>query len=485
MLDKSTRAKYTVVIGLEVHAQLMTRSKIFSSDPNLYGAPPNTNISVLTLGHPGTMPRLNKKVLEYAIRMGLACDCQISRYTIFDRKNYFYPDLPKGYQIMQDKYPICVGGGIHIRVPDQPEKRVKLHHIHMEEDAGKSIHPENEPETLVDLNRAGVPLIEIVTEPDLRSSAEAYALLNEIRKMVRYLEICDGNMEEGSLRCDANVSLMLNDARVYGKKVEIKNMNSIRNVQKAIDHEVDRQMLLLEAGEEIPSETRLYHADRGTTYSMRTKEELNDYRYFPEPDLCPLEISEEWLDNIQEAMPALPYELFHKFVNHYQLPAYDAEVLTESKAMAAYFKATCQHTTHYKAVSNWLMGPVRSYLNDSSMTIGSFSLPPDYLAMLVELVAGDKVSFAVAQQKIFPQMLQKPGKTPLEHAQKMNLLQESNTDSLQPIVKDVIAAHPDKVAAYRKGKKGLLGMFMGEVMKRSGGKANPKVASELLKKELG
>ena len=485
MLDKSTRAKYTVVIGLEVHAQLLTKSKIFSSDPNQYGASPNTNISAITLGHPGTMPRINKKVIEYAIRMGLACGCEITRYNIFDRKNYFYPDLPKGYQVMQDKTPICVGGGIHIRIPDLPEKIIKLHHIHLEEDAGKSIHLENESETLVDLNRAGVPLIEIVTDPDLRSSDEAYALLTEIRKMVRYLDICDGNMEEGSMRCDANVSLMLKGATEYGKKVEIKNMNSIRNVQKAIDHEVVRQIKLLEAGESIPSETRLYNADKGTTYSMRTKEELNDYRYFPEPDLCPLVVSEAWLESIKEAMPALPHELWHKFVDKYELPPYDAEVMTETKGMARYFEDVCHHTRQYKAASNWMMGPVRSYLNEQGCEIERFPLGPEYLAALVELVAQDKVSFAIASQKIFPQMLKDSSKSPMDYAEAMNLLQESNSDSIQPLIKEVIADFPAKAEQYRKGKKGLLGMFMGEVMKRSKGKANPKVANELLRKELG
>lgn len=485
MLDKSTREKYVVVVGLEVHAQLLTSSKIFSSDPNQYGAPPNTNISPITLGHPGTMPRLNKKVVEYAIRMGLACDCEITRYNIFDRKNYFYPDLPKGYQIMQDKTPICVGGGVYIRISDKPERKIKLHHIHLEEDAGKSIHLEDEPETLVDLNRAGVPLIEIVTEPDIRSSEEAYAALTEIRKLVRYLDICDGNMEEGSMRCDANVSLMLKGATEYGKKVEVKNMNSIRNVQKAIDYEVERQMKLLEAGENIPSETRLFNATRGTTYSMRTKEELNDYRYFPEPDLCPMVVSDEWLEKIRAAMPALPHELWHKFVDQYGLPAYDAEVLTETKAMARYFEDLCHHTTHFKAASNWMMGPVRSYLNDHGCTIVDFPLAPDHLASLVELVAQDKVSFAVASQKIFPQMLRDKQRSALEHAQAMNLLQESNTDSIKPLVEEILSDYPKKVEEYRKGKKGLLGMFMGEVMKRSKGKANPKVANELLRKELG
>ncbi|MEK6481711.1 Asp-tRNA(Asn)/Glu-tRNA(Gln) amidotransferase subunit GatB [Catalinimonas sp. 4WD22] len=484
MLDKSTREKYTVVVGLEVHAQLLTKSKIFSSDANQYGASPNTNISAITLGHPGTLPRLNRQVIEFAIRMGLACGSEITRYNIFDRKNYFYPDLPKGYQIMQDKTPICVGGGIYIR-KEEEEKRIKLHHIHLEEDAGKSIHLENEPETLVDLNRAGVPLIEIVTDPDIRSSEEASAMLTEIRKLVRYLDICDGNMEEGSMRCDANVSIMTKEATEYGKKVEVKNMNSIRNVQRAIDHEVERQILLLEAGEEVISETRLFNADNGKTYSMRTKEELNDYRYFPEPDLSPVVVSEEWLQEIKESMPALPHELWHKFVETYELPPYNAEVLTDTKAMARYFEEVCRYTKHYKVASNWMMGPVRSYLNDASHSIEKMPVQPESLAELVEIVAADKVSFAIATQKIFPYMLEdNSGKAPLKIAEEMNLLHESSSDQIQPLVEEVLADFPQKVEQYRKGKKGLLGMFMGEVMKRSQGKANPKVANELLRKEL-
>ncbi|WPP52930.1 Asp-tRNA(Asn)/Glu-tRNA(Gln) amidotransferase subunit GatB [Catalinimonas niigatensis] len=484
MLDKSTREKYTVVIGLEVHAQLLTKSKIFSSDATQYGASPNTNISVITLGHPGALPRLNKQVIDFAIRMGLACGCEITRYNIFDRKNYFYPDLPKGYQIMQDKTPICVGGGVYIRNPDEEEKRIKLHHIHLEEDAGKSMHLENEPETLVDFNRAGVPLIEIVTEPDIRSSEEAASMLTEIRKLVRYLDICDGNMEEGSMRCDANVSVMLKGATEYGKKVEVKNMNSIRNVQRAIDHERERQILLLEEGKMVVSETRLFNAENGKTYSMRTKEELNDYRYFPEPDLSPIVVSEEWLAQIRKSMPALPHELYHKFVDIYGLPAYDAEVLTETKAIARYFEEVCSHTRHYKAASNWMMGPVKSYLNDASHSIEKMPVKPAHLTQLIELVAGDKVSFAIASQKVFPRMLEDQSKSAVQIAEALNLLHESDSENIQPLVKEILDAFPQKVDEYRKGKKGLLGMFMGEVMKRSKGKANPKVANELLRKEL-
>src|SRR6478609_8170812 len=306
-MNKSIRDQYTVVIGLEVHAQLLTKSKIYNSDSANYGSAPNTNISAITLAHPGTLPKLNRVASEYSIKMGLACHSSISRYQIFDRKNYFYPDLPKGYQLTQYHSPICVGGHVSITSKDGSKKDIVLNRIHIEEDAGKSIHVAEEDDTLLDFNRAGVALIEVVTEPVLRSSEDAGSVLAEIRKLVRYLEICDGNMEEGSLRCDANVSLMLNEAKAYGKKVEVKNMNSIRNVQRAIEHEIDRQIELLEKGEPVVSETRTFDANTGETYGMRTKEELNDYRYFPDPDLSPLKVSEEWLNAIKASMPALPH----------------------------------------------------------------------------------------------------------------------------------------------------------------------------------
>lgn len=482
-LDKRVRGKYKVVIGLEVHVQLSTESKIFSADATIYGNPPNTNISAIALGHPGTMPKLNKQVVEYAIKMGLACHSDITRYTIFDRKNYFYPDLPKGYQIMQDKTPICWGGAIPIKT-SHGERRIQLHHIHMEEDAGKSLHLESEPETLVDLNRAGVALIEIVTEPDIHTAEEAYALLTEIRKLVRYLDICDGNMEEGSMRCDANVSVMLKEAEELGKKVEVKNMNSIRNVQRAIEHEIVRQITEIEQGNDIVSETRTFDAVRGTTASMRTKEELNDYRYFPEPDLSPLEVSDAWLESIQSAMPTLPYEYYQKFLNEYKLPSYDAEVLTDTKEGARYFDALCQHTRHYKAASNWVMGPIRSYLNETSRTAEDFPIIPQQMASLVDLVAKDTVSFAIASQRLFPALLAEPQRSVKQIAETLNVLQDSNVASLQPLIEDIIQTFPDKVKAYRLGKKGLLGMFMGELMKRSGGKANPKLANKLLREAL-
>lgn len=477
------RDKYTLVIGLEVHAQLLTKSKIYNTDANAFGNDPNTNLGVITLAHPGTLPKLNKKAVEFAIKMGLASHCEISRFNIFDRKNYFYPDLPKGYQLTQDRTPICKGGYITVTIKDG-DRDIKLNRIHIEEDAGKSIHLDGETDTLVDFNRAGVPLIEIVTEPDIRTSEEAGALLAEVRKVVRYLDICDGNMEEGSLRCDANVSVMLKGATQYGKKVEIKNMNSIRNVQRAIEHEFDRQIELLEKGESIISETRTFDANDGKTYGMRTKEELNDYRYFPDPDLSPMKVSDTWLQEIQASMPELPRALCQKYVTQYQLPDYDALVLTDTKDVAQYFEAICKLTKNYKAASNWVMGPVKSYLKELSLTADEFPVKPSIIAEIINLIDGGKISFTIASQQVFTELLKNPNKSALEVAQQLNVIQDSSQDSIQPIIDEVIKEFPLKVEEYKHGKKGIIAMFMGEVMKRSKGKADPKVANELLTKKL-
>lgn len=483
MPDKSIREKYTVVIGLEVHAQLLTKSKIYTGDSNSFGSDPNTNVSVITLAHPGTLPKLNRKVVEYAIRMGLACHSEINRFNIFDRKNYFYPDLPKGYQLTQDRTPICKGGRIAIKLKDGTQE-VPLNRIHIEEDAGKSIHLNEETDTLVDFNRAGVPLIEIVTEPAMHSSEEAHAFLAEVRKLVRYLEICDGNMEEGSLRCDANVSIMLKGVKEFGKKVEIKNMNSIRNVQHAIDSEVDRQIALVEAGKPVISETRTFHVADGKTYGMRTKEELNDYRYFPDPDLSPMVVSEEWLESIKSSMPELPWELHEKYMTKFGLPDYDAHVLTDSKELAHYFEQVCQHTTNYKAASNWVMGPVKSYLNEEGINAAECAVAPAVLGDLISLIDSGKVNFSTASHKIFPELIRDPSVSPLKIAQEHNLIQESDQDFIGAIIDQVIREFPLKVEEFKHGKKGIVGMFMGEVMKRSQGKADPKVANELLTRKL-
>lgn len=476
--------KYRAVIGLEVHAQLLTESKIFTSDSTAFGAAPNTQVSAITLAHPGTLPMLNKRAVEFAIRMGLACDAEISRFTTFDRKNYFYPDLPKGYQITQNRAPICKGGHISISQKNGKELTIRLTKIHLEDDAGKSIHVPTEIDTLVDFNRAGVPLIEIVTEPCMSASEEAYACLTEIRKLVRYLEICDGNMEEGSLRCDANVSVMPRDAKEFGKKVEIKNMNSIRNVQRAIDYEIERQISILEKGAEVISETRTFEATSGKTFGMRTKEELNDYRYFPDPDLSPVVVSEEWLAEIKANMPMLPQALRNTFVSQYGLSLYDAQVLTDSKDLALYFQEVCGFTKNAKAAANWIMGPVKSYLNEHSLAMKDFPLPVQSLADLIHLVDRNAVSFSVASQRIFPELLKSPEKSASQIAEALNLIQDSNAQTILPIIERVLEDFPAKVQEYKKGKSGIVGMFMGEVMKRSKGKADPKMANELLIKKL-
>lgn len=481
-MKKEIRDKYEVVVGLEVHAQLLTATKIFNSDSASFGDSPNTNVSVITLGHPGTLPVLNKKVVEYAIRMGIACNSEIAKKMIFDRKNYFYPDLPKGYQITQDRTPVCVGGFVTI-ANDGQETNIKLNRIHLEEDAGKSMHLESEEDTLVDFNRAGVPLIEIVTEPVIKSSCDAGAFLSEVRKLVRYLEICDGNMEEGSLRCDANISIRPVGSKELGKKVEVKNMNSIKNVQRAIEFEVERQIELTVKGEEIISETRDFDANTGITKGMRTKEELNDYRYFPDPDISPTHISEEWLESIKADMPQLPRELYKEFISKYDLPSLDAQFLTETRSMANYYKEVCSDTTNYKAASNWMMGPVKSLLNDLGVSIEEFDLKPTKLAELIGLVDDNKVSFSIASQRLLPKMINSE-KDVLTLAEELNLIHNSDEDTLGAIIDEVISNLPEKVDEYKKGKKGLLGMFVGEVMKKSGGKADPKKTNELLRSKL-
>jgi aspartyl-tRNA(Asn)/glutamyl-tRNA(Gln) amidotransferase subunit B len=483
-MDTTILDKYELVVGLEIHAQLLTKSKAFSGDPNEYGSLPNTNVSVITLAHPGTLPKTNKKAVEFAIKMGLASRCSITEFNYYDRKNYFYPDLPKGFQTTQDKTPICKGGYFDVKTKKGTTVRIRLNRIHMEEDAGKSLHLEGETETLVDLNRAGVPLIEIVTEPDIRHSDEAYALLTEIRRLVRYLEICDGNMEEGSMRCDANISVRLRGATEYGKKVEVKNMNSISNVQRAIEYEFRRQIGIIEAGGTVISETRMFDAVGGNTYSLRTKEDLNDYRYFPEPDLPPLIVTQEYLAAIKADMPPLPYELAEKFTKEFGLSEYDAGVLIDTKEVAVYYLEICKLTTNYKAACNWVAGPVKSYLNERTLDITQLKVTPQHIAELIGLIEANKISFAIAAQRVFPELAQNPQNTALAIAEKLNLIQNSDTSFIKPIIEQVLAAYPDKVEAYKKGNKNLIAMFMGEVMKKSKGKVDPKVATKLIQETL-
>ncbi|GAA0874835.1 Asp-tRNA(Asn)/Glu-tRNA(Gln) amidotransferase subunit GatB [Wandonia haliotis] len=484
MLDKSIRDKYEVVIGLEIHTQLLTQSKAYSNDANEYGAAPNTNVSVISLGHPGTLPRPNKKVIEYAVRLGLAVDANIAPTMHYARKNYFYPDLPKGYQITQDTTPICTGGHIFIKDENGEEKAVNLTRIHMEEDAGKSIHDVDPFDTLVDLNRAGVPLLEIVSEPDIRSSQEAYNYVTEVRKLVRYLDICDGNMEEGSLRCDANVSVRLKGSTTFGTKVEVKNMNSMRNVQRAIEFEVERQIQAVENGEPLFQETRSFDALKGITIAMRSKEAANDYRYFPEPDLLPLQVTESYIKSVKSKLPALPRDLFMKYTQELSLSEYDALVLTDNKGIALYFEQLIENTQNYKSAANWVMVEVKSYLNQMGIEIENFPVSAIRISEIIKLIEEGKISHSVASQRIFPELINTPNKTALQVAEEMNLLQESDESSIKGFIVEVMENNPGEVERYKNGEKQLVGFFMGQLMKVSKGKADPKAANKLMRELL-
>ncbi|MEM6523719.1 MAG: Asp-tRNA(Asn)/Glu-tRNA(Gln) amidotransferase subunit GatB [Bacteroidota bacterium] len=474
---------YDIVIGLEVHAQLLTASKIYASDSTKFGAPPNTNVSVVSLAHPGTLPKLNKRVVELAIKMGFACGSQITREQIFDRKNYFYPDLPKGYQLTQDRTPICKGGEVVINRDSELERAIRLNRIHIEEDAGKSIH-DNQGDTLIDLNRAGVALIEIVTEPNIWSAKEAGTLLTEIRRLVRHLGICDGNMEQGSLRCDANVSIKPEGSSILGSKVEIKNLNSIKFVQKAIDFEVDRQIDVLNDGREVRSETRLFNIDTGATYAMRTKEELNDYRYFPDPDLSPLHISDEWLKKIKADMPELPWVIKSKLTQVYGLSEYNATFISESKERVTFFYEVADLCENYKNISNWIMGPIQSFQNNTDSK--NRPITAKQLAELINLIDDDQLSFTAASGTLFQSLATNPSADVRTLAVDMGLILKGTNIDVDALIQSVIQDFPDKVSAYKSSKKGkaLLGLFMGELMKRSAGKLNPKELKQILVQKL-
>ncbi len=476
--------KYELVVGLEVHAQLSTLSKSFSSDSAAFGGGPNQHVSPISLGHPGTLPRINKKMVEYAVKMGLACNSIINLYNTFARKNYFYADLPKGYQITQDQKPVCFGGSVLVRLHDGSSKKIAIHHIHMEEDAGKSMHDQHHDDSLIDLNRAGVPLIEIVTQPDIRSSEEAVQFLTEVRKLVRYLDICDGNMEEGSMRCDANISVRLKGSTTYGNRCEVKNLNSIHNVKHAIEHEFIRQVEIIENGGHIDQNTLNFNADTGETLVLRSKEMANDYRYFPEPDLMPLVLNQEYLNKIRSTMPALPNELYAKYTAELGLSDYDAGVITADREFALYFEELIKHTGNYKAAANWLMGTVKSYLNEHSLSIGEIGLKPETLAGVIKLVESGKVNNSSAAHKLFPALLKNGNKNAEEMAIELNLLIIADNNDVSLFIHNAIAKFPDKVKEYQNGKKGVLGLFMGEIMKSSKGKIDPQKTNQLLIKEL-
>ncbi len=469
---------YEVVIGLEIHVQLLSKSKAYCGDNTEYGGLPNTQVSPITIAHPGTLPKHNISVIEQAIKMGLALNCNITRYNQFDRKNYFYADLPKGYQITQDKTPICTGGFVKIKLKDGLEKQIGLTRIHMEEDSGKSMHDQDLYDTLVDYNRAGVPLIEIVSEPEIRSSEEAYEYVSEVRKLVRYLGICDGNMEEGSMRCDANISIRETGTAAFGTKVEVKNMNSISNVRRAIESEIIRQTEMKTKGEEIVSETRGFNALKGNTFSMRSKEAANDYRYFPEPDLPPFLITDEFLNQIKVNLPQLPEEMYLKLRNEFGLSQYDAQTITDDKQTALYYIELSKFCKNYKAAANWVLGSVKSFLNETASEIDDFKLKPESLSALIALIDEGLLSNTAASQQVFPMMLKHPEKTPLEIAEILNVIQSNDSNLIDSVVKEALSKYPDKIAEYKTGKKGLLGLFVGEAMKLSKGKADPKALNK-------
>ncbi|MGZ8556791.1 MAG: Asp-tRNA(Asn)/Glu-tRNA(Gln) amidotransferase subunit GatB [Chitinophagaceae bacterium] len=480
---------YETVVGLEVHAQLLTKSKLFCGDSIEYGAEPNTQVSPITLAHPGTLPKMNKKAIEFAIKMGLACHCEIEKQNYFARKNYFYPDLPKGYQVSQHTTPICKQGFVEIK-SEKEEKKIRLNRIHLEEDAGKSLHDADLNNTCIDYNRAGTPLIEIVSEPDIRSSDEAFSFLTELRKLVRYLQVCDGNMEEGSFRCDANVSVRKKGDTKLGTRVEVKNLNSIRNVKRAIEYEAQRLTGLLENGETIVQQTRSFNADNGTTFSIRDKEDADDYRYFADPDLTPFHLENDFIETIRQSIPALQEERVRKYTTEWLLPEYDAYVLTDEKETADYFEKIIDFFTpaylgaRPKAASNWMLGPVKSWLNENNKGINDFPLAPEKIAGMVKLVEENKVSFSVASGKLFTYLLANPDDDPEKVAIEKNFIQHSDSGSIEPLINEILEEYAEKVIEYKKGKKGLLSLFVGEVMKRSKGKADPRVTNEILLEKL-
>jgi aspartyl-tRNA(Asn)/glutamyl-tRNA(Gln) amidotransferase subunit B len=474
--------QYEIVIGLEVHVQLATNSKLFSGDQASLNTEPNTHVSAITLAHPGTLPKTNKKAIELAIRMGLACKCQIELSNYFARKNYNYPDLPKGYQVSQHTVPICKGGEVSFYIGSE-RMSVLLNRIHLEEDAGKSIHDADEQYTCIDHNRAGTPLIEIVTEPCIHSAEDACMYVSTIRKLVRWLGVSDGNMESGNLRCDANISIREMGETALGTKVEVKNLNSIRNLRKAIDHEVQRLRELLDNGEPVIQQTRSFDANTDSTFSLRDKEDANDYRYFPDPDLAPFYLTKSQVQSIRDAMPELPEQLSERLQTDFELSAYDALQLTEEREVCNYFFAVADQSQKFKAIANWINGPVKEYLNKAVVSIDEFPITPYALAELIELVDAGKVSFSVASAKVFPAMISS-GKNSADIISEMNLFQVSNEDELREWIDIAMQRMPEKVAEYQKGKKGLLGVFVGEVKKLSNGKADPKLVNQLLEQKL-
>jgi aspartyl-tRNA(Asn)/glutamyl-tRNA(Gln) amidotransferase subunit B len=473
--------EYEAVIGLEVHAQLLTDSKVFCACSTKFGAKPNTQVCPICLGMPGVLPVLNRKALEYAIRSALAANCKISDKSRFARKNYFYPDLPKGYQISQYEEPLSTDGWLEVK-SNGSKKRVKIKRIHLEEDAGKLIHEHSQNSSYVDLNRAGVPLIEIVSEPDICNPEEAVTYLKKLRSILMYIGVCDGNMEEGSLRCDANVSVRLRGDKELGTKAEIKNVNSFKFVQKALEYEIRRQVSILETGGKVIQETRLFDSNEGVTYSMRSKEEAHDYRYFPDPDLLPVLVDRKWVQEIRKSLPELPDVKLERFIKEYELPAYDAEILTALKEVAEYFEECLKHYDKPKTVSNWIMTEVLRELKGEEEGIKTFPITPERLAGLIKLIDDGTISGKIAKDVFGEMVLSK--KRAEEIVVEKGIKQISDEKEIEAIINQVIAKNQDEVSRYRAGQEKLLGFFVGEVMKATQGKANPKLVNEILRKKL-
>jgi len=470
-------------VGLEVHAQLSTKSKLFCADDTSFGSAPNTQVSPISLAHPGTLPKLNQKAVELAVKLGIALHCEIELYNYFARKNYFYPDLPKGFQISQHTAPICKGGNVSI-TSQEGMKNIQLNRIHIEEDAGKSIHDVDSNYSLIDLNRAGTPLVEIVTEPVIHSAEDAFLFLTELRKTLRWLDVCDGNMEEGSMRCDANISVRLKGDTNLGKRVEVKNLNSIRNVKRAIEIEFERLVALTENNESITLETRSYDADNNSTFSLRTKEDAEDYRYFPEPDLPPFIITQAYIDDIKSTMPALSNQVKYKYINEFGLSDYDASVICSDKDDVFFFESVIKYSQDFKAVANWMLGPLKYYCNENGIGFSAFPLSHEAIAELIALTSSGKLSFNNASGKVLQALISNPNQTANEAATVLNLIQESDSSELMKWIEQVINDMPEKVNEFKSGKKGLIGLFSGEVKKRSKGKADMQLVNQLLQEKL-